>query len=275
MIAAYKELKKLDPNDLVEPKMCVTTKILNYKQALCHVHDILSLEDRLPDELTQWLADDEARALVRDHAYADAFDKVKHASLHSLIGDARVSLAQSQSNFLELIISNAMNTLEKNNMTRATNKLVSVLKQFEPFAEDYVREVSAPMLELIELLEGGTSALRLVESMCSSKRAPILRAFFYHPNCKLAEHIVRELRLTLAASKETMASSTAYATHFAICERLAKENDIALQKPLGQRILAVKCKQGAIGGVFQKTLNLKDIVKNRLVKLDATLPPLT
>ena len=83
LVAAYKDLKKLDPNELVEPKMCITTKVLNFKQARQAVYDVVPNnrtdgQDLLPDELKQWMVDVEARALVRNHAYGDAFAKVKN-----------------------------------------------------------------------------------------------------------------------------------------------------------------------------------------------------
>ena len=280
MIAAYKELKKLDPNDLVEPKLCITTKILNYKQALQTFYDSVPNSrtdgnNLVPDELTQWIVDDEARALVRDHAYGGAFAKVKHDFLHALCGTDRQTLAQSQTSFLELIISNAMNTLEKHDMTRATSKLIKILKHFEPHVGGYVSEVASPMTELIELLEGGTPALRLVEQMCSNKRANVFRAFFYHPNCKLAEHVVKELRVTLAASKETMASSREYTKFFETCALLSRDLETVLKTAPTLRINGVQGKRGIVGPMVQRTLVLKDTVKKTLAKLAAMLAPMT
>lgn len=257
--------------DLISPQIKTTTKILNYKFMLDDVSAIMPPRanggNALPDELYKWLVDDEARALLRVGKFDHAFATVAHEGcMISLNATDRQSLINSQTEFAELAVPSALNTCDKTNMGRARSKCLTLLEPFDNSAEGYVQEVADQMQDLISLLRSGEDALKNVERVSKNKREPILRSFFYHPTCKLADHVVKELIITLSACKETMKTSAEYQFHQQALVDVHDSVRKALEQPVKLRIESLKAHRGKYGALLTKVVHVQNKVRGHIDK---------
>ena len=205
-------------------------------------------------------------ALLRNDSYADAFDKASHSALSTVTGEDRVALVKSQVKFAELAITSALNSCDKTNMLRARSRVHSLLKQFEGTSAGYCTEVASQMDDLITHLEGNENALKDVERVSKNRRAPVLRAYFYHQSCKLSEYTVKELMITHSACKETRALSHDYEVAQVGLKVLLGQMQGVLHQPLKLRIESLKPLLGSIGAKLTNVITRAANVKKHIGK---------
>ena len=267
---SYKAVRQIDEQDLVVPQVKITTKILNFKSCLDNVLKILPVRpdgrDSLPDKIKRWLVDDEARALLRNGQYQTAYEAVAVQGPLPPMGQERDVLVKSQISFLELSIASALDSCDKTNMLRARSKALALLNQFDAVSAGYASEVVGSMEDLIALLEGGDDALKSIERVSRNKRAPVLRAFFYHPTCKLAEYLIKDLTITLAACRETISISSEYTEKNKVLEAVAYDLVAALKQPVKLRVQASRTHRDSIGSQISMMLNVAGHVKKQIGK---------
>ena len=127
------------------------------------------------------------------------------------------------------------------------------------------------MEDLITHLEGNEDALSGVEHVSRNKRAPVLRAYFYHQSCKLAEYTVKELMITHSACKETRALSLEYCSAQMQLKLLLNQLEEALKQPLKLRIERFKPELGSVGAKLTKAITLAANVKKHIGRSGCTI----
>lgn len=197
-------------SELIKASPTVATIILDLQDSISKSRHVFTT---VPVVITEWIADDEARKLLRKGDFVSAF---QHASKPDSLSatqsnDVLSRLATGQAQFAEQAVQAILDNLTGDPLQQAIERFVRFCSDFETHSKAYHNRVRIPMGHFLSLAKLDDKVEDALQCINQEKRAEVFKAFMYHPNSKFGLELVKRAEAHLKVSRNARKASADFA----------------------------------------------------------------